>query len=118
MSLQEADKAIRDAWIVGVIGFIISLVLTVVYISGAGLAHIAPMNVLELILLPMLTYGIYKKHVPSAVLLFVYHVVSKAWLWIDERAFIGLPIAFIFAYFLWYGVQGTLAYRKAQVVTA
>ena len=115
MTLQDANKAIKDAWLAGLISILVTITLTLVYASGAGFAHVALWNWVDIILLAGLSYGIYRKSSLAASLMLVYYLGSKIILWADERAFIGLPMALIFAYFFWRGVQGTRAYHQYSV---
>lgn len=112
MTIQDAERAIKDAWIVGVVAVVITVALTLIYASGAGLAHVDVWNVLDIFILSGLTYGIYRRNRFSAAAMLVYYLAGKIVLWVDERAFIGVPLALIFAYFFWRGVQGTWAYHR------
>lgn len=107
MTTEEAQKAVRDAWRAGLLAFAISLLLTAIYGTGTGITHLAPLNWIELIVLPLLSYGIYRQQHSAAVLMFVYYLGSKVWLWADERVLIGVPLALIFSYFFWRGIRGT-----------
>ncbi|MCB8942730.1 MAG: hypothetical protein H6658_03025 [Ardenticatenaceae bacterium] len=117
MTLQEANKAIKDAWVAGVLTVIITLTLTFIYATGAGITHLALWNVIDIFVLAALSYGIYRKSSLSAIIMLVYYLGSKIVLWADERAFIGVPIALIFAYFFWRGVLGTRAYHQLSVIS-
>ena len=112
MTLKQANKAIKDAAVAGIITIIITLMLTLIYASGAGLAHIDPWNIIDLVVLSGLTYGIYRKNRLCALLMPLYYLSVKTVLWVNEDAFIGVPLALIFTYFFWRGVQGTWAYHK------
>ena len=112
MTLQDANKAIRDAWIAGLITIVVTIALTLIYASGGGFAHVTLWNWIDIFLLMGLSYGIYRKSSLSATLMLVYYLGSKIILWADESAFIGVPIALIFAYFFWRGIQGTRAYHQ------
>ena len=112
MTLTQANKAIKDATIAGIITIIVTLMLTLIYASGAGLAHIDLWNIIDLVVLSGLTYGIYRKSRLCAILMPVYYLSVKTVLWVNEGAFIGVPLALIFTYFFWRGVQGTWAYHK------
>lgn len=117
MTLQEANKAIKDAWVAGMIAVIVTIALTLIYSTGAGFSHITLWNWIDIFVLAGLSYGIYRKSSLCAVLLLVYYLGSKVILWTDERAFIGVPIALIFAYFFWRGVQGTRTYNQLSATS-
>lgn len=115
MSYQEAKRAIRDAWIVGVLSIVVTTMLTMIYASGAGLAHVAPLNWLDLAIMSLLTFGIYKRNRLAIFIMPVYYLGVKALFWFDERAFIGLPIALIVAYFFWRAVRGIQVLHQTAV---
>lgn len=112
MTLTQANKAIKDATIVGIITIIVTLILTLIYASGAGLAHIDLWNIIDLLVLSGLTFGIYRKNRLCALAMPIYYLSVKTVLWVNEEAFIGVPLALIFTYFFWRGVQGAWAYHK------
>lgn len=113
MTTEEATKAVRDAARAGLLAFVISLLLTAVYVTGTGLAHLAPLNWVELIALPVLSFGIARQSRAAAVLMFAYYLGSKIWLWYDERVLIGVPLALLFSYFFWRGMRGTFVLHAA-----
>ena len=112
MTVQEANKAIKDGWVAGVLTVLITVALTLIYASGAGLTRIDLWNVVDIVLLSALSYGIYRRSRICAVMMLVYYLGSKVVLWVDERAFIGVPLALIFAYFFWQAIRGTIAYHQ------
>lgn len=112
MDIEQATTAIRIAWKMSLVSIGITIALTLVYASGGSLAKVDWWNWVDIVLMLALTYGVYKKHRASAVTLFVYYVVGKIYIWIFSGAIIGLPIAAVFAYFFFRGIQGTLAYHR------
>lgn len=114
MTLQEAERATRDAAIAGGLALFISLMLTLIYLSGGTFAALDPWNVIEIVALAALPYGVWRKSRVSAVALLVFYIGSKIGLWVNESAIIGLPIALIFGYFFWRGVRGAFAYHRLQ----
>lgn len=112
MNLEQANTAIRTAWKMSLISIGVTAALTLVYASGGTLAQIDWWNWVDIVLMLALTFGVYKKHRASAVTLFVYYVVGKIYIWIFSGAIIGLPIAAIFAYFFFRGIQGVFTYHR------
>ena len=112
MNLEQANAAIRTAWKMSLVSIGVTIALTLVYASGGSLADIDWWNWIDIVLMLALTFGVYKKHRASAVTLFAYYVVSKIYVWIIYGVFLGVPIAAIFAYFFFRGVQGVFAYHR------
>jgi hypothetical protein len=114
VNLEQANTAIRLAWKMSLISIGITITLTLIYASGGTLASVDWWNWVDIVLMIVLTYGVYKKHRASTITLFVYYVVGKIYIWIFSGAIIGLPIAAIFAYFFFRGIQGVLAYHQLE----
>ena len=114
MTLTQAEKAIKDAVVAGIITIVVTVMLTLVYASGAGLAHIDPWNIADSLIMGLLVYGVHRKNRFAAIILPIYYLSVKTVLWVGEHAFIGVPLALIFAYFFVRGAQGAWAYHKAR----
>jgi len=112
VNLEQANTAIRTAWKMSLVSIGVTVALTFVYASGGTLAMVDWWNWVDIVLMLALTYGVYKKHRASAVTLFVYYVVGKIYIWIFSGVFLGVPIAAIFAYFLFRGIQGAFTYHR------
>ena len=111
-SEPEIERSIRDAWRMGLLAAAISFTLTLIYASGPGFAHVAIWAWLDVLLLVGLSFGVRAGYRSSAVLLFVYYLVSKLFFWVGESAFIGVPLALFFAYYFWKGIQGTYSLQR------
>ena len=112
MTRQDAERATKDAAVVGLLALGISVILTFVYASGAGFGHVSLWNWLDLAILGGLTFGIYKQNRTAALTMLIYFLGSKLVFWVGEQALIGVPIALILAYFFWRGYQGATAIAK------
>lgn len=112
MDLTQANTAIRTAWKASLVSIAATILLTLVYATGGSLANVDWWNWLDIVMMLALTYGVYKKSRASAVTLFVYYLLGKIYIWIISGAIIGLPIAFIFAYFFFRGIQGVFTYHR------
>ena len=117
MNRKEAERAVRDAGIVGILAVGITIALTLIYASGAGIAHVDLWNVLDIVILSGLTWAIFSRYRYSAALMLVYYLAGKMVFWWNEQAFIGLPIALIFAYFFWRGDRGLAALANDAIET-
>lgn len=96
-----AEKRIRDAWVMGITAGIISVLLTLIYATGAGFAHVDPWAWIEIVVIFVLSFGIYRKSRFSAILLLLFYVGSRVIFWIDEQTLIGIPMALVFGYFFY-----------------
>lgn len=112
MSRLEAERAVRDAWIAGVIAIAATLLLTLIYSTGGGFGRLDRWNLLDLLIMTLLTIGIYRRNRASALIMPVYYLLVRVSLWWSERALIGVPVTLIFLYFFWRGYQGTRALHR------
>lgn len=59
-----------------------------------------------------LTFGIFRTSRVCAVVMLVYFVGSKLFLWVETRSITGLPVALVFTWFFFRGVTGTLVWHR------
>jgi len=107
-------KKIRNAWVAGLISAGITLVVTLVAISGVSLMGFTAWQLLDVIFILGLTLGIYKKSRVCAVAMLGYFVASKIMLISETGKPSGLVTALIFIYYYWQGVMGTFAYHRVK----
>jgi hypothetical protein len=112
MDLEKAQKYIKNAWIAGSVSAGLTLVVTVLAMAGISLFGFTILNLLDVLLMVGLSFGIYKKSRTCAVLLFAYFVASKVMMWVEMGSAAGLPLALVFGYFFYQGIMGTFAYHK------
>ena len=117
MTIEQANSGIKDAWVAGLISIGATVILTVSYITGVGgkigWSSIDQLTLLDMALTAVLSLGIYKKSRVSAIIFFIYFIYMRILLpWMGENVLIGVPFAFIFLYFIFKGVRGTIAYHK------
>ena len=114
MTTEKANNFVKDATVAGVIVLGANILLTAIYSTGAGIAHLDWWNIADLVILAALTYGIYKRNFLSAVLMLIYYVLSVAIVSIESKALMGVPMLLIMGYFFWRGVMGTRYLHQFQ----
>ena len=112
MDMAKADAAIKNAWIAGIISGVITLIVTVVAMSGYSFMGFSALNLLDVALIFGLTFGIYRKSRVCAVIMLIYFVGSKIYLWMDTGKLSGLPLALLFGYYFFQGMLGTFTYHS------
>ncbi len=112
MSKEDAEKAIQNAWIVGLVSGGVTLIITLTAIGGSGVLRFSSWTFLDIILTFGLAFGIYKKSWLAAVTMLIYFVFSQIMLRINVNSFRGIVIALIFIYFYVQGIRGTFAYHN------
>ncbi len=108
----EILKKIKNAWITGVISGSLTLLVTLLAITGTSIIGATGWTFLDAALIFGLTFGIYKKSRTCAVLMCVYFIVAKILILIGTGKPTGATTAFLFVYFYAQGVIGTFQYHK------
>lgn len=108
----EVQKKIKQAWIAGAISGSMTLLFTLLAISGTKAAGFNAWNFIDVVLIFGLAFGIYKKSRACAVLMLVYFVVSKILIAIETGSVSGTVLAIIFIYYYAQGIAGTFAYHQ------
>lgn len=101
--IEKANKAIRNAWI----GGIIVGVAVFIFVLPAD-----PFYLIDVFIIFGLTFGVYKKNRASAVMLFLYFIISKIFMFIESGNLMSLPLALILSYLFFDGLRGTFSYHK------
>lgn len=109
MDLEKANKAIKVAWVAGVISGIITLIAALTGFAGFNMGHIV-----DVALICVLTIGIARRSRIAVVMMLIYFIASKILLWFEGKGLSGIGIfgAILFGYFFFQGIRGTFAYRK------
>ena len=105
-------KKIKNAWVAGIISIIITLVFALLALSGANLLGLDAFAFVDIFLMIIFTFGIYKKSRISAILMLALFAANKIFMWLDSGSASGLPLALVFLYFYGQGVLGTFQYHN------
>lgn len=109
---EDIKKSIRGACIAGAISGCVTLAFTLLAISGTTLIGFSAWEFFDVALIFGLTFGIYKKSRVCAVLMLVYFIAAKLYLFTQAGTPSGLPLALLFGYFFAKGVYGTFRYHR------
>lgn len=118
MTLEQATKAIKHGVIAACFSGVVTIIVTWIAISldlsGKGAYYNDPWLLVDVILIFILAYGLYKRSRVAAVLMLVYFIAAKAVHAIDTGSVSGLIFAFIFVYLFARAVFGTFSYHRLQ----
>lgn len=109
---DDVRKQIKSAWVAGCVSGALTLVATLIAMSGTEILGLDAWSLLDVALIFGLCYGIYRRSRACAVLMLLYFVASKILIMVQTGKPNGIVMALVFAYFFWQGVVGTYAYRK------
>ncbi|NKQ34117.1 MAG: hypothetical protein HF973_00705 [Chloroflexi bacterium] len=115
-TIEDAEKGIKQAWIAGVISGTITLVVVILSVVGLDLGF-SVFALIDVALIFLLSFGIYKKNRIAAVLLLAYYLINQA-IRIAGGNTGGIVMVAIFTYFFIQGVRGTFAYHKMKNIPA
>jgi len=111
---EDIRKKIKSAWVAAAISGSITLVVTLVAMSGTDILGFSAWELIDVGLIFGLAFGIYKKSRACAVVMLTYFVISKIILMVQSGKPSGVVLSIIFIYYFWQGVSGTFAYHKLK----
>lgn len=106
-------KKVRTGWIAGVVSGVLTLAITLFVMSGHKFLFFNAWSLVDVVLIFGLSFGIYRKSRVCAVLMLVYFVGSKIFIYSQIGLPTGgliMPIVFFYCFVL--GVQGTFLYHR------
>ena len=110
---QDVLKKIRNGWIVAVIGGCITLLVAVVSLYGVDIAGLGGSELfIDVGLMFVLAYGIYRKSRVAATIMVVYFMASKIIIWIELGTVNGIAMTLVFLYFYSQAMIGAYQYHK------
>ncbi|MET3496841.1 hypothetical protein [Variovorax boronicumulans] len=106
-------KKIRNAWILGLASATLTLIFVGVALAGTSVLGIGLYQLIDVVFIAAMAFGIYKKSRVCAVLMFLYFLYSRFWMYRMGIFNAGTAVStLVFAYYYGQGVIGTFAYRK------
>lgn len=108
----EILKKIKSAWIAALFSGGVTLVFTLVVMSGTEIKGMSAWQLIDVGIILALAFGIYKKSRACAVAMFVYFIASKIIIIAETGQANGAIMGIIFGIFFWKGIAGTFAYHK------
>ena len=109
---EETLKKIKHAWIAGLISIAITVILTLVSMSGTNILGLDATAFIDVFLMVIFTFGIYKNSRTCAVLMLLLFTANKVIMWQEAGTASGLPLALVFFWFYTMGVVGTFQYHS------
>lgn len=118
MDAQElCEAAIKAGWIAA----LISLGFTLIFSSIGFFTQsdnetlnyfLDPWLMIDVVLIGIMAFYIYRKSRTAATLMFFYFVLSKFIQWYDLGSVQGLPVSLIFMYFYFNAMRGTFLWHS------
>lgn len=107
-------KKIKNCWMAGLISVCITVVFTLIALSGTNVIGLDAWSFIDAIIMAGLTFGVYKKSRVCAVLLLTFFALNKVIMWSQTGNISGLLLALVFFWFFGQGVVGTFQFHKVK----
>ncbi len=110
---EEINAKIKGAWTAGLVcmGITVLFIGLGMFISELG-NIVDAWALIDVAILGALTYGVYRRSRASAVLLFLFYLVEKIFMWSQSGKPNGIVLALVFFYLFGRGIQGTFEYHS------
>ena len=114
--IEKAAKAIKGGWVAALVSAAITLVVTILGATGtADLGLNADWYMLvDVGLLLILAFFIYKKSRIAATIMFGYFLLAKIFIIVETGQFQGFIMAFVFLFFYGNAMLGTYRYHRLK----
>ena len=115
---EKTERSIRLAWQSGAGIGVLTLIAVIVSAGGFQVLGLTLWSLIDVALVLALSFGVYRKDRASSLLLLLYLVITRSYLFLETGKVYGLGITIILAYFFLQGIRGTFAYHSAAAVDA
>lgn len=112
MTLEQAERAIGNAWMAGLVAATMSLVIIGTSLLGYELIEVTPLSLVDVAFMVLLAYGIYQRSRVAAGVMLVYYFLSQLLLLLSTGIVTSIFVGAVFVYFFYRGLQGTIVYYQ------
>ena len=110
---DEIAKKIKNGWIAATISGLFTFGITILAVNFGTMSSLFDIwTSIDVVLIFLLAFGIYKKSRVAASIMFVYFLLSKIWLITETGKFNGIILSVVFLYFYFQAMIGTFQYHK------
>jgi hypothetical protein len=107
--MKKAEGQIKTAYWAAVISGVVTLALS---LFGGGLLGFDLWSLLDVAVIWLLAFGVFKKNRACSILLLGYYLSGQIMLRLDTGQAGGIPLAIVFTVFFIQGIRGTFAYHR------
>ncbi|WP_317929806.1 hypothetical protein [Halioxenophilus sp. WMMB6] len=111
---NEVLKKIKNAWVAGLISAAITTVFTLVALAGTDIMGLNAFAFVDVGLIVIFAFGIYKRSRTCAILMLLFFVLNKIIMWVELSTASGIPLSLVFVWFYSMGIVGTFQYHKLK----
>jgi serine/threonine-protein kinase len=110
--INRALRKVKAAWVAAVVTGVVTLAATLVSVIGDQVNDVSGWNLIDVVLIFALAFGIYRKSRVCALITLLYYVLGKIAMWTVGPSPGGLPVTVLFVYCFVQGVIGTFQYHR------
>lgn len=110
--VRTALRMIKIAWGAALVSVAITIVFVLLALAGRRVAGVDASSLVDVTIMLILTYGVYRKSRTCAVLLLTFFTLDKVVMWVRAGSVRGLPLVLVFLWFFAQGVIGTFRYHR------
>ena len=118
MDKEKAIKATKNGAIAAFIsaGLTFSVVVLAIYSNADGAMALwnDPYNFIDVIIILICGYGMLRQSRAAPIVIFVYFILSRAYIVLETGKMAGIGISLIFLYFYGKAIQGAFVYHKMK----
>ncbi|MCK5887908.1 hypothetical protein [Alcanivorax jadensis] len=110
---EDISKKIKNGWIAAIISGVMTLGVMLLAINTGAMGDLFDIwTGVDVIIIFLLAFGIYKKSRFSATFMFAYFLIAKILIIVETGKPSGLIMSMIFLYFYFQAMIGTYQYHK------
>lgn len=110
---KEIHTKIRNGWIAAVISAIMTFIVMLIALNKQIYSEFIDIwTTVDIVLILLLAFGIYKKSRTATTIMFLYFLLSKIWFIAETGRFNGVLISILFLYFYFNAMTASFAYHK------
>jgi hypothetical protein len=111
----DISKKIKGGWIAGIISGVMTLGILLIALNTGAMGNLVDIwSSVDVVLIFLLAFGIYKKSRFAATIMFVYFLASKIFLIVETGKPTGMLMAIIFLYYYFQAMIGTFQYHRIK----
>lgn len=111
---EAVERDIRNGWIAAVVSGSVTLAFTVLAIAGTSLYDFDAWGLADVGLVFAMAYGIHRRSRICALILFLYFLQAKIFLFAAGASAASIPLALVFIYYFGRAVLGTLRHHRLR----
>lgn len=108
----NVERHIKNAWVAALVSAAVTFVVSILPLFGVSLLGFDLWSLIDVALILLMAYGIYKKNRVAGVAMLVYFIISKIVLTLENPSTSGIGLGLVFIYFFFMGMIAIFKYHS------